>query len=238
MNNNVAQNYIAQRRMANGFQEQGAPQGAFGDEYNAAREASRQGYQEQGPPGQGFMPPGHRLIPPGLPPSPEGGSPFMGRPNLPATAMPGTVNIRKPGGAGMPAPRPSGPISQPSVAEGGSQSNMGANGVGNQPDTSNGNPWMSPAALAGMDGSGGAKPQSKPGDGLFSFLNSGAPAAAFGQTANDGAMGPPVPSSFTAPPGAPAKGAFGEAGSPMSILSGGGIDPKSAMGMFGKIFGF
>lgn len=93
------------------------------------------------------------------------------------------------------------------------------------------NPWINPAQLAGMDGSAGAK-VSKPGDGLLGFFGSGAPAAM--KDASSGGFGPPIPTALAG--GGAARGALGAAGSPISAMTGGGIDPNSIAGGMGRAF--
>lgn len=134
----------------------------------------------------------------------------------------------------QPPRRPSGPIAQPSplapapAAPAPSQASQPA-----QSDNSNGSAWINPAQLAGMDGSG-TKGVGKPGDGLMSFLGSGAPKAFQGPMPDgksmDTAYQPPGQGMFG--------GGMGEKGSPMSVLTGGSeLDPKSALSGIMKLFG-
>lgn len=143
--------------------------------------------------------------------------------------------------ATMPPRRPSGPIMQPPAQPQPPQQMHGEGGSRDAPqasqasaDSSNGNPWMNPQVLAGMDGSGGAKGPGKPGDGLLSFLGSGAPKAFQGPMPD----GKSMDQAYQPPGGGLFGGGLGEKGSPISVLTGGSeFDPKSALGGIMKMFG-
>lgn len=162
-------------------------------------------------------------------------------------APPGIGDFGGSQGSQSPLLKPKGPISTPTpqgpIGEGGTQDAQSGSSMGNGPsggaDTSNGNPWINPTQLAAMDGSGGKKP----GDGLLSFMNSGAPAAF--QNPQQGAL----PDGRTIDGAAetvdnpdPSKslfgGGIGEKGSVASMLTGGSeMDPKSALSGMLKLFG-
>jgi hypothetical protein len=137
--------------------------------------------------------------------------------------------LLKPKGPIMPKTTPQGPIGEGGTQDAQSGSSIG-NGPSGGPDTSNGNPWINPAQLAAMDGSGGKKP----GEGLLSFMNSGAPTAF-----QNPQQGPnPDGSVFQGENKGLFGGGIGEKGSPISMLTGGSdMDPSSALSGILKLFG-
>lgn len=132
-----------------------------------------------------------------------------------------------PKGPSRPQEKPSGPIMVQNAPPSTPQLSAPQQATNVAEDPNANNPWINPAKLAGM----ALGASSNPGDGLWSFLGSGAPQGM--KDASNGGYGPPIPADLKKPSG----GLLGETGSPMSVLTGGDLDPKSPLAALAKLFG-